>query len=298
MNDQAIMALKVLAPAALFAGLVMLIAWWPRAGRRSSAAARTRLGWVAALALGGGFIAGLLVVLGGWPGWPPRERWMWLLPIASAAIAAGIVMGFVGRGALVRAIIAVFLSAAIAWMIQPLPAVEAPWRVRAIAGAGVLLWWIALEPLAQHRAGALLPAALCITFAGLSMIILEARFANLSLATSAAAAALGAITFVALLQRRLSFAHGGTLVAAALLVSISVVGWMYRARGASVTALHFILIGAAPLMLWLGELPIVRRRAAGQATLIRLALVAGPVAAAIAVAPAIAKSEGEADYPY
>jgi hypothetical protein len=285
-------ALGATIPPFVTAAIVMLLSWrpwrrWRRGGSGSAAvpgAAGAGAPWAVALALGLGAIAGFVAVAG-WPGVPPRERWQWLLFINAAATAAGALSAALARRPWARWLALAMTAIAAAGMLQPVgtrAAVAPAWVWKAGAAVLIALAGLAMEPIARRRAGASVPLALAIAFAGASALILQAANATMSLIAAGSAAACGAVVAIAWWNPAVSIARGGELVAAANLMTTLVIAWFY-ARDASLGA-AFVMLAASPLVLWLGELRCITRRRAIVGAILRPALVAVAVATALAMA--------------
>lgn len=281
MSQEAQLAFHALWPAVAVSGAAMVAAWrpWRRGG---SERARQHGHWGAALACGLGFIASFLVLTRGWRGWPPPERWQWLLPMAVGATAIGLLAGvWRPRGGL-RYLPAVALAVVAAVLLHP-PLIYQPvlaWKA-GLAGM-VLLTFVCLEPLADRRVGASLPLSLAIVFAGGSQVIVQSRFAALGFAAAAASATWATCLAIALFNRRVSFAHGGIHVAAVLLPALMMIGWFYNIG--EVGLVSSVLVCGAPMLLWLGELGFVRSLKSWQGVLVRAMVVAVPIAIAVGLA--------------
>jgi len=254
---------EVQTPVALLALALMLLA---RRGRgrdeQSGASGRALL----ALATGAGVVLGLSLCLGwstlkfenGWPPTPTEDR---LVLLAIAATAIGVHSGLVDRAWQRIAGEGLLCLAAPAWVCLNLleredPPIELAQTL--VYGALLFLVWRGLEPLAQRRPGPLVPFALAALIGAGAQCMFEVGTAVYAQYAGVASAAVGVGVLAALLRPGLSLARGA--LAAPLVLSASI--W--------VAGLHLLqnklprecaaLLLAAPLGLWLGELPLLRRR--------------------------------------
>jgi len=300
MLDQARMAWGALWPAFVMAGTVMLIAWWPWGSKRHDTGTfrRWRLS-AGAPACGGAFIISFLII-SGWGAVHLRERFQWLLPMAAVATALGLTASalpwrnsqdskdivtrhFLDSSNLVGAALAIAATI----MLHPPPLVAHPMIWKFALGGLVFTSWVNLEWLAQRRSGASLPLALWLIFGGLSMVFLHSALANFSLMAASLSAVMGAILIVALLNTQLNLSHGAMYVLAMLLAALLVIGLLYKPR----PSVCYGLIAIAPAMLWLGEISAVNRLKSWHAVIVRMVLVAIPVAIAVAVTMQIEAAE-------
>ena len=290
MSEELQTALPVVVPAALIAAAVMLVAWWPlrRSDRRSQPLANAW--WAGACAVGVSFIAGLWQIADDWPGLPPKQRWMWLMPMAIAATVLGMVSGWLQPRHVVQLAVGLLLALSATLLLHPPPAVDQPWLWKLGLGAAVLIVWLCLEVQAERHPGPSLPLAMTIVFTGVSLVIKESRFAMLSLSAAAASAAWGSVLLISIFNSKLRVSRGPMHVAAMLLPAMLVLGEFDRRGGVSIAS--FLLLAIAPLMLWLGELPPLRTRRPWQAALARAALVAVPVLIAVVLAMRAGQDDG------
>lgn len=272
---QAVMALL---PPALIAGVVMLLAWRP--WKRGAPLLRGE--WGSALAIGSGFICGFLIQTG-WAALHLKQRWHWLLPMIAAATALATIAALWRPRGWMKWLPPAATAICAAAMLHPIAAAGSPMLWKLSLAVVILLYCAVLVPLAQRRAGASLPLAFSLVFAGLSAILLQGRMATFSLIAAAVATTLAAITIIAWLNPRVSLANGAVIVLAPILAAMIATGWFYREAG-SVLALSFVLLAVAPLFLWLGEIAALCRLKPWIGAAIRAAIVLVPVALAAALA--------------
>jgi hypothetical protein len=279
--------MTALAPAALLAAVIMLIAWRPWRRDVSAQGAKSAIMgggyWAGPLACALGFLCSAVTLNNGWPGHPPRERWQWLFYMAIVALIIGVVAALWQPRGWIRLAIGAALGGSVGFLLHVPPSFaehQTSWRY--VLGGGTFLTWLSLDTISLRRPGASIPLALWVVFTGLSVILLESRWALLALMDASVAATLGAIVLTAWLNPRVTLAHGAGHVLATLLSAILVLGWLYN-RG-DVPAVCYGLMAASPLMLWLAELRFITNLKAWQAAAIRFGTVSAPVAMAIGMA--------------
>ncbi|MHC5024474.1 MAG: hypothetical protein ACYTGG_11295 [Planctomycetota bacterium] len=285
MIDKVVFA--VLAPG-LAAGVLALLAWQPWRKRPS----RPGGSWPGAVAVVGSFVASFVVVVG-WPRIPPASLWHWVIAIVIAGGVVAILPDLLKPLRRLRRLAPIVAGAAAAGLFVPPPSVESPWVWRGVLGLAVAALGLLLEPLAARRPGASMPLGLCIWVAGASVLVTEAGIATAGLIVAASSAALGSIVIVAWLRPSLDASGGTTVTVATLAPAALAVGWLWTRDFTHVTPASFVLVAAAPVGLWLGELTVVTRRRAWVAALLRAVLVAVPIAIAMILA-----TIGAADDPY
>lgn len=280
MSEQLRMAIPVLWPAMAVAGAIMLMAWWPRRSKPGETAPVPGvMGWASALALGLAFLAAFMRIVNGTPVIPPPEKWQWLLPIAGAGTACGLVAGIVERFAPARWFIALCSAALVGYAFHPIGSIEQPWLWRIGVAIDAFIIWMCLEGSARRHRGFATPLLLSLIFAGVSIVILQGRNANISLLAASTSAALGVIALLALLLPPLSLAGGATYVLSGLLAGFVAVAWMYGI-GAPIA---LCILAATPLVLRGGE-ALFRRAAGWKLFMLRLLCTAILVAAAVTIA--------------
>lgn len=260
----------VLAPA-VWAGALLLAGW---------VSARTegeRRGWLGALAVGGGYLLGYALVLGGVPRFPPAGAEAALFHLGAAAVLVGLLEG---RSPAARRALRAGLSLAAPWVL--LRRMVDQWEQTRVVmellllGAALLVAWSLLEAWARRRPGASVPLVLWLSASGAAWILFLGKSAKLGQLAGALAGTLGAAAVVSWLRPALVLA-GGAGVAAWVLGSLAITGGYLTSLPREAAALLF----AAPLSGWLGELGPVRRMAPARAVVARLLLVAAPLAAAL-----------------
>jgi hypothetical protein len=170
-------------------------------------------------------------------------------------------------------ILSVLLIAATIWFLSRSQIPLFGWRrflIRmAIIAAGLVAWWLLMDRLASRVRGASVPVVLMITAAVAALAITDAHSLFLGQLAGASAAALGAIGAAGLWFRKLSIARGGVLAVAVVLMGVVLAGHHF----ADLSMTDLILIVAAPLAAWVGELPVIKRPSARFAARIAAVLI-------------------------
>lgn len=281
------------------AALLALAATWLAARAGASKAegaeakpdepARTSLA-SGSVAAGAGACAGLVVLLGGWPGLPPAQRLGvdgWLPPLALAAGLLGAVeallaglrpaAGLAARAAL-RAPLAVGLAVL---LLRPRFEVDAGAGSVAVVALAALVLGAHLDLLLARRgpiAGALVPLVLG---TGVAVALVCAKSARVGQLAGVVPSALGGLAAAAALARlagapAAGLARGAVPVAALLLVACGVRGKVY----AELTGTSALLLLLAPAGAWLA-VPLARRPRLAEAVGLLAVLLAAGVAAAL-----------------
>jgi hypothetical protein len=268
----------VLVPAVV-SGAVLALDWgpWRREGGRRGG---DRVG---AVALGGGFIAGQ-VGLVGVPPFPPIDATHVLVYLALVGTGLGLWLGprpATGPlGWLLRG--AASLSAP-AWLLRPLLThrFELWSGVLWIGGLafGTLALWIALEALAKRPPGSVGFLVPLVTASGGAVALLLSGSALVAQFAGVLAAALGPATVMASLRPRASLASAAP-VEAILLSALWIAGLFY----VEVPAWSALLLGVAPIAASAARLLAQRKLSPGAAGALAVLAAFASTAAAVAVA--------------
>lgn len=215
------------------------------------------------LLLGAAFIAAL-VAKEGWVGRTPDASWLSVVHVIGAVSALAIITAALPRRWWLGLVMAVGAAVATGWLLRVPASVEPQaMRWKLIAAGGTLLGWLALEPLATKRNGVTLPLGLSLSFIAAFLLLLDRmNFARAAPPLAAVAAGLGMIALGALIKPRIHLARGALIAVLPMLMSMIAVGWL---AVRDYTALNWwvpLAVAAAPLGLWLGELPVLRRKPA------------------------------------
>ena len=261
-------ALFFLLPAVL-AGLALMLGARTRpdeTGRR-----RPGTGWIGALGMGIGFLAGYVALLG-WPrGFPPHDANAALFyVVAGAAVLAGCDSRSPLPALLARLIVCVGAPTLyLKNLVRNWENDELLHQLGPIALAALVLW-TGMQAFARVRPGASAPLALWLAATGLSVGLLWTGFAINAQLAGTLASLMGAATVASWIWKRASLAGGAAGVASVILVTLAA-GGVQLSKLPDWSALAFAL---APLAVWL----VPRNDAAAKRTLfLRLCLVAIPV---------------------
>jgi hypothetical protein len=268
---------------ALVSGCALAL-WRPRL----SASRAGNVEGAAALALGGGFLAGYVVLLG-WPSIPPVEAESWLAYLAAAAALIGVIGGryqwFLGVGHLLLWPTGIWLLS------RPLIANE--WEqaeaTRWLIGLSVggLVYAAFLGFLARRRDGAL-ALTLLIATGGTTVVLFWSRTAKLAQQAALLAAVLLPFCVWPFGRPRLALPVAAIPVVGILLPGLLLAGYFYAAQAPPVVSLGLIL--ATPLGASLGLLPGPRWLRVGLSGAAALALV---VLALVLASRAVEKEEDD-----
>ncbi|MGB7158837.1 MAG: hypothetical protein WBD40_12265, partial [Tepidisphaeraceae bacterium] len=190
---------------------------------------------------------------GGVPPFPPISAQQWLVFLCAAVVLVAIVHPFVRSKWFAVVASAVVLGATPWLLLRNVSFIEPRVLWTWIAGAGVVMvaWWGALERLSRRGRGGALPLLLAIVFGVAGLAIINAESALLGQATGSLAVPLVIISAAALASRGASLARGGALAVTLLLLGLLLTAHFF----ANLTTRDLILLAAAPLAAWAGELP-------------------------------------------
>jgi hypothetical protein len=243
--------------------------------------------WGVALAVGGGFLAGGLGAAGIPDRWP-LEKWEWLFVAVAALTGASLLLALrslrpwrwlMGAGATMLAVL-LLTPPGTGHLWEAGDAVDWVWKLLTAATVGLV--WLATEPLARKRRGASLPLSLLLAVSGGSMVLMLSGNDVLARTLGAAAAALGVCVLVAWLRPAFALTGGATAILALTLVGLLSLGRSYSYS--EVPLLAYALPAFAPMLLWIAELPALKKLRPWQVVLVRLALVSIPAGLAVALA--------------
>lgn len=273
---------------AILIALLALAASWA-IGRRSGR--ESWLHWGPALALGAGYVVFHTMISR--PAFPPVEvtdRVPW---IALAAMVFGLLESATPGPAWTRWENRLLLAAlTLGLVLGPVLASATEWRgqvVRLAALAALVLFcWANLEALASRASVAWLGSALlavCASTAG--ALLLSGHFMGFQLA-GGLAAALGTVWVTSLVIPALRLSRGGVPVLTATLAALLMLGNTYS----SLPATSGLLLALAPVAAWAGWIGPVSRLAPWLSSLVALAAVVLPLAAALGFAYSASPGSG------
>ncbi|MEE2908073.1 MAG: hypothetical protein VX527_09620 [Planctomycetota bacterium] len=267
-----------------FIGAILIVPAWlvPRI-RDISGLAGSALGVALGMALVVAFMAEA-----GVPSLPPAQKWH-MLPIIACGIVilCPVVVLMDGSGEFGRWLISVATGAVIGWL-AVFPQMDIFGRV--LLGIWVGVSFMVMSLVSHRRRGITVTLSLTIVFTALAILCWQAHQITLTLINVALAATSG-IGFVSALvaevwtrdeegnRRSIAIGWGGAFAAASLVPLTCFCGWAYTMG--DVRWIHWALVGAAPTMLIIGELPWLKRHTGLGSSFVRVSMVCIPVALAL-----------------
>ena len=236
--------------------------------------------WSGAPAVALACVTGFLALYG-WPRFPPTiaEDWLPYVAVVGGVVGAAAIRSRRLRVALWVVMSAVALGLVLGSQRSSWSAAESiAWSVALLAAAIAVLATVDL--IASRRPGPALPLTLWIWCSGLAATLALTGCAKYGQFVGFPAAALGSATIAALWKPGFSLAKGAPAVLVPWNVALIACGYFY----AYLPAGHAILMAVAPMTLWIGETGWVTRLGRRGAAAARIAGVAIPVAAAVAIA--------------
>ena len=249
------------------------------------------LGGVAGSALGVALGMTLVVAFmseAGVPSLPPAQKWH-MLPIIACGIVilCPVVALMDGSGELGRWLISTATGAVIGWLaVFPQMGIEG----RVLLAIWVGVSFMVMSWVSHRRRGITVTLSLTIVFTALAILCWQAHQITLTL-INIALACTSVIGFVSALvaevwtrdqegkRRSIAIGWGGAFAAASLVPLTCFCGWAYTMG--DVRWIHWALVGAAPVMLVVGEMPWLNRHKGLGSSFIRVSLVCIPVALAL-----------------
>jgi hypothetical protein len=273
-------ALRGLLAPALFAGVLLLLAWVSR-----DSAEQASRGWLGALALGGAYLIGQAAI-SGLPPFPPIQADDRLFWVVASAVALAAVDGLLGDRRVPRLVLRAAFSCFVVWYLlaRLLQRRELPEVVTWVAGLGAALFlgWSALAAWASRRAGASVPLVLWFTTSALSVALLLSHTAKYAQMAGTLAACLGAAVVVAWLRPSFALGGGAASIVAVLHASFCIAGvWLAATPLPTESAL---LLAVAPFLAAAAEVGPLSKLSPSKAAAARLALVGLFLAPALFVA--------------
>ena len=154
-----------------------------------------------------------------------------------------------------------------------------------------------LERISARRPGASIPVALWVWAAGSAGALAATGSLKYGQIAGIIAATLGAATVIAWIKPKFSLANGALNALLPLMFGVLLCGNKYSELPLS----SALLLSAAPLMLWLGELKPIKNRPAWLSVILRALVIAIPVGIALLIACwpmlfADAAQKGQSDF--
>ena len=215
--------------------------------------------WGPALAVAAAFAATFIALRGAPRSFPPTDANWWLVYLGAAAALVGVIAAITSkRGRWLVPLASVLLIAATVWLLSRSQIPLIGWRqfvLRiAVIFAGFVAWWLLMDRLAARVKGSTVPLVLMLTAAVGALVLVNAHSTFLGQLAGSVASALGALKLVGLWFRNLSIARGGVLAVTVLMLGVILAGHHF----ADLSMTDLILLAAAPLAAWLGELPFMK----------------------------------------
>jgi hypothetical protein len=257
--------LGLLIPSALAAALALL--GWLTTGKSHGAT----LGIAAALAFA------YKPMTGQWPPFPPISTTdrplFFVFPFALIALFENKIPRPL------RPLLTLIATAALAWLTLK-PLTSSPLTL-AIVPLAATISWILIEHLTARRPGPTGPILLWLLSTGSALLLLLGASPRLGFLTVTLAGVFGAYFLLSLLLKKSPISAGPALLCIPLLSA-----WLSYAYldSSVITPLELSLLTAAPLLAWIPELPKISSLKSWKRELLRAALVAAPIAAAITLA--------------
>jgi hypothetical protein len=126
----------------------------------------------------------------------------------------------------------------------------------AVAIGGLIGWWAGLVCLARRRRGGALPLLLSAAVGSGAIALVAAHTQALGQILGGVAIALVIVAILGFWYREMTLARGGMLAIALTFLGLLLCGHLY----ADMTPRDALILAAAPLTLWIGEIPGLRRR--------------------------------------
>lgn len=238
--------------------------------------------WAGAVALGAGFVPAFLAA-DPWPDLPPHVTWHWIAWLAVVAAAVGAADGLHRWPLRVRLSAGLALAAGCGWLLVG-DWVTHAWAWRGATAVVIAVLLATLNASAGRHQGASVPLSMCLAALGASIVLVLSGNAKLAQLVGALAACLGAAVVLAWWRPEVSLARGGVQVVAVLLPGLVLSG--YFLSWSEIAPWVFVLAAIAPALLWVsGSIPL-DRLPPWQATAVRVAVTALPVAVAMTAAMA------------
>ena len=231
--------------------------------------------WPTAMAIGGGML--LAGVLSSGLHGRPTEAFDWLILLPAGAIIAGVLAHWI-RG---LGVVLVAIGGVLSVWLQAASGTSLAEQVAMAAAPAVV--YALLAPAVRRQNGTTLAASWLIVAAATTCVSMASTGIIFGKYTVALSAVVGGVLLAVLVTRKVNLSPGG--LAAFLLIWTSLL--VYGYEWVDVPRWRALVLLAAPLALWFGEMPGVRGRSPFLRSVITLACVAA--LAAGAAVPAVAE---------
>ena len=274
MEKTVILGLAAAAGAAL---IVLLAAWRPW---RRVDATRPRAGaWGGVVACTLAWITGYLMVNHRPPPVPVEQGWQWLFFVCLAAGTIGLCGALLGNRPWIS--VPVFAIAAATMIPLPLPTAA---TIAGVAGLAVLT-----ELLQRRRPGPVNGLALTIALAGAAAVVMFSGNEKLFRLLAGLAVAVALVSALGMRRPAICPGPGTSTLIVALLVGTVLSARFYSYSDISLWS--YLLVCLAPLGLWAGEIPPLRRAHPVIGAAIRVAAVIVPTAVGVGMAIAVTETD-------
>ena len=240
---------------------------------------------VGTLATAAAFVAGYWATTG-WPTFPPAEsQQRMLVYMLPAAVVVGLLVSVSKVPRLLPWILRIVVAMA-APPILLLSYIKYTWSTSEAVARLTLIGlltaavWSALVMMSRKHAGSRVPSTVMFIAGAMGITIMLSGSQTLGQYSLSLSATLAAIAGLALITRGSLSTVGLMDVAAAMLLGLCIEGAFY----ADLTTTNALLISSVPVLAWLGELSVIRRRPAWQQFVTRWALVLLPLIIAVVLA--------------
>lgn len=267
----------------LAACLAWILAWGIGRLARSSAAS-----WGVGLAIGAGYVAGHF-----WIAWPSSDVTDRIPFVVLAAAVLGLLEWSWPSPAWARWENRILLSAlVVVVMVGPADlevlGVRKPILWQICLGVGILLSWTNLESLARRITGVAIALPLVVVCSGAGASLLLSGGMVLARLAGALTVSLAAIWLLSIRSAPLSLARCAIPVVVVALASLLLEGHVY----AELPTLGLILLAASPAMLWITQVPWLRRMAPWRRAVVGTLAVMLPLGLAAATTLSGSRAEG------
>lgn len=262
MSPVHILAFGVLLPGVI-AGIVLFVAW-----RRFLTPIHSR--WSGAVAFTVGYLIAHFVAFG-MPSFPPTDATQWLAYLTIAAMVVGLVESFWQAPLWARGVWRWGFSGLVLWLLLR-SVVEYTWGVPKglvwllALSIVMLMFWTALDALAERVKGALLSVLLFITLLGSSIALMLGRSASISQLCGSVTAMTIVSAIVGWQQHNFTLAKGAVSVLTVLLFGF----WLNGVFYAYLPMVTAVLLMLSPMAGWLGQTPTMRRLPAWQSVSVQI----------------------------
>ncbi len=251
--------------------------------------------WAGAVALALAFVPAFLAV-DPWPGLPPHVTWHWIAWLVPVAAVAGIADALVRWPTVLRLLGAATLAAVCGRLLVG-DWVDHAWAWRGVTTAIIAVVAVSVNAAAERRSGPGVPLSLCVAAVGASVVLIGSGSAKLAQLAGAVAACLGVAVALTWWRPAVSLRRGGVAVVAVLLPGLLLSG--YFSSYSEIPKWVYVLAAVAPAFTWPAAMIRLEGLRGWQATAIRVAVAAIPVALTVTVAVlALIRRETDSAYPY